>query len=413
MIIRSVARSAHSGTAAIAAGLMVLLPAAPAAAATRADPMPPAPAPAHVDGSLLHKDGVQARPGPGTPGPPDVSALSWLVADADTGDVLAAHDAHRKLPPASTLKTLFADTTMPHLPQRSLHTVTDADLAGIEEGSSLVGIVPGVTYKVSDLWRGVFLASGNDAVHVLASMNGGWEATVAQMQKKAEQLGALDTHVVSCDGYDEPGQVSSAYDLAVFGRTGLQNPQFAGYADTSDAQFPGDKDDTFGIENTNRLLSGAKGVQTYPGLIGVKNGYTTKAGNTLVAAARHGGRTILVTVMNPQSGATNAVYDEARSLLDWGFDAAGDATPVGTLAAAAQPEPAAAAAGPVEPGVQADPARAGQPRAREHGGVAAPAASAAGRGTGFLLPAALSGAAVLAALALYLVRRARRGGTAG
>jgi D-alanyl-D-alanine carboxypeptidase (penicillin-binding protein 5/6) len=207
----------------------------------------------------------------------------------------------------------------------------------------MVGVQPGRTYTVADLWRGVFLCSGNDAVHVLAHMNGSVEQTVTQMQAKARMLGADDTHVVSPDGYDEPGQVSSAYDLAVFARAGLAIPDFAEYASTATAMFPessdaqgeqgGHADNTasFGIQNTNRLLTG---VTPYPGIIGVKNGYTTNAGNTLVVAARRDGRTLIATLMNPQSGLPQAVYNEATELLDWGFAAAGHTTSVGTLNAA-------------------------------------------------------------------------------
>ncbi|WP_335976104.1 D-alanyl-D-alanine carboxypeptidase family protein [Streptomyces sp. CA2R106] len=297
---------------------------------------------ASVDRTLLAEPGVHAMPRAGAPDlPSGLSALSWTVSDARTGQVLAAKDAHRKLPPASTLKTLFADTVLPRFPGDLKHKVKDSDLAGLGEGSSLVGVQPGQTYTVADLWRGVFLASGNDAVHVLANMNGSVAKTVTDMQAKARMLGALDTHVVTPDGYDEPGQVSSAYDLAVFARAGLDNPDFARYASTKDSQFPGGYDahgsyvSSFGIENTNRLLTGEKGVSAYPGLVGVKNGYTTNAGNTLVAAARKNGRTIIVSVMNPQSGETNAVYTEAAKLLDWGFAAAGHTTSVGTLNAAA------------------------------------------------------------------------------
>lgn len=92
--------------------------------------------------------------------------------------------------------------------------------------------------------------------------------------------------------------------------------------------------------NTNRLLTGADGVEPYPGLIGVKNGYTSNAGNTLIAAARRDGRTLVVTVMNPQEGGGHAVYEEARALLDWGFAAGGRVEPVGSLVpAAARPRP--------------------------------------------------------------------------
>ncbi|WSW72576.1 D-alanyl-D-alanine carboxypeptidase [Streptomyces sp. NBC_00996] len=340
------ARAAVSCSAVCVVGALALAPSA-AVARTAADPGAPRPTASQPP---LYRPGTQVRPRAGAPEvPEDVSALSWLVADARTGDVLAAHDAHVKLPPASTLKTLFALTVLPVLPGGIRHTVKAAELADVGAGSSLVGVSEGHSYRVADLWRGVFLNSGNDAVHVLAAMNGGWKTTAARMQAKARSLGALDTHVVSPDGYDTPGQVSSAYDLAVFGRAGLRNADFARYCSTVEAMFPGE-DGAYEIENTNRLLTGADGVEPYPGLIGIKNGYTSEAGNTLVAAARRGGRTLVVTVMNPQAGGGFAVYEEARSLLDWGFKAAGHVDPVGSLldtrgvpaaGPAARPAPAA------------------------------------------------------------------------
>lgn len=329
-------RAAVSTCALCVAGLLALTSGTAAAGTGALDPAPP-PRAVVPGPSLLYHSGTQVRPHSGVPEVPDVSALSWLVADAGSGQVLAANEAHRELPPASTLKTLFALTVLPVLPAGLEHRVTPQELADVEEGSSLVGVEQGHTYRVADLWRGVFLSSGNDAVHVLAALAGGWDRTVTRMQAKARALGALDTHVESPDGYDAPGQFSSAFDLAVFGRAGLRNREFARYCSTAAARFPAGDGWTFGIENTNRLLTGLDGVPRYPGLIGIKNGYTTNAGNTLVAAARRGGRTLIVTVMNPQDG---GVYDEARQLLDWGFEAAGRVDPVGSLdALRARPRP--------------------------------------------------------------------------
>ncbi|MCM2580314.1 D-alanyl-D-alanine carboxypeptidase family protein [Streptomyces meridianus] len=288
--------------------------------------------------------GVRVGRATGTPElPDDLSARSWLVADAASGDVLAARNAHRRLPPASTLKVLFALTVLPKIPPATTHTVTAADLENVGEGSSRVGLEPGLDYGIGDLWRGVFLSSGNDAVQVLARMNGSVEATVRQMQAKAQELGAHDTRVVSPDGYDAPGQVSSAYDLALFARAGLADPAFSRYCSTAAAWFPGvGPSGAYRIQNTNRLLSGTQGVEAYPGLVGVKNGYTTKAGNTLVAAARRDGRTVIVTVMDPRSGKSHAVYEEARALLDWGFGSEA-AEPVGSLDAPSPPAASPAA----------------------------------------------------------------------
>ncbi|MFI9151614.1 D-alanyl-D-alanine carboxypeptidase family protein [Streptomyces sp. NPDC053367] len=376
------------------AGVLVLGPVAAAAPAGTDPRAPGGPRVSAPGGSLLYRPGTQVRARPGAPDVPDVSALSWVVADAGSGAVLAAHDAHRRLPPASTLKTLFALTLLPALPAGLRHRVKEEELAGIGAGSSLVGVAEDHTYRIADLWRGVFLASGNDAVRVLASLNGGWRTTASRMQDKARALGARDTRVLSPDGYDMPGQVSSAYDLAVFGRAGLRNADFARYCGTAEAKFPGRGGWSYGIQNTNRLLTGADGVDRYPGLIGVKNGYTSNAGHTLVAAARRGGRTLVVTVMNPQSGGGFTVYEEARSLLDWGFEAAGRVDPVGSLDAL-KPRPA--------PGPQATPVVAAAPAAPAAPGGRTPAGPA-------IAAAAVLGAGLTAwAIRLLTRRKAVRG----
>ncbi|WP_107415899.1 D-alanyl-D-alanine carboxypeptidase family protein [Actinacidiphila paucisporea] len=362
-----------------------------------------------VGGAQLGEPGVQVQRDEGAPRlPSGISALSWTVSDARTGQVLAAKDAHRRLPPASTLKTLFAVTVLPRFPAGETRKVTDEDLAGIGAGSSLVGVQAGQTYTVADLWRGVFLASGNDAVHVLAHMNGSVPLTVAQMQAKARMLGADDTHVVSPDGYDNPGQVSSAYDLALFARAGLANRDFTAYASTASAEFPGGFDThggyvkSYGIQNTNRLLTGAGGVHPYPGLIGVKNGYTTNAGNTLIAAATRQGRTLIVTVMNPQSGLPQAVYTEAGKLLDWGFAAAGHTTSVGTLNAA-----------PTAYHLKGIPAQAPAPAKQQHEPAEqkpAPAPAAHSSNASARAWYVGGGLAVVAAASVVLLRRKTGGG---
>ncbi|MEU8921778.1 serine hydrolase [Kitasatospora sp. NPDC048545] len=291
---------------------------------------PQQPPPSAVGGDRLGSPGVQFAPLPGAPAlPGDLTGQSWIVSDAVSGEVLASYNPHLKLPPASTLKILFADTVLPKFDRNAVHKVADEEIQGIGAGSSLVGIKENLEYRVEDLWRGVFLSSGNDAVHVLSHMNGGVQQTVAEMQARAEALQARDTRVVSPDGYDMDGQVSSAYDLSLFARAGLRNADFRSYCATRDAMFPGAVDKntgqrgSFGIANTDRLLG------KYPGLIGVKNGTTTNAGSTFVGAAERDGRTLLVTVMHPAS--YQKVYDETAALLDWGFAAAGKVQPVGKL----------------------------------------------------------------------------------
>ncbi|WP_243740507.1 serine hydrolase [Streptomyces sp. 8K308] len=289
-----------------------------------------------IGGERLGRPGTQVDGGDDAPAlPDDLTSRSWIVADAETGDVLAAHNAHWPLAPASTLKMLFADTLLPRFERDETYRAEPEHFEEMGEGSSAVGIADGQTYTVEDLWHGVFLASGNDAVYALTAMNGGKDRTVAEMNERAEELQANDTHVVNPDGYDAEGQRSSAYDLTLFARSGMQNSDFREYVSTPRAEFPGagegEDRESYEIQSTNRLLVGAPGLDRYEGLAGVKNGYTSAAGHTFTGVAEHEGRVLLVTALAPEDDDPLAVYRESAALLDWGFAAEGLVEPVGEL----------------------------------------------------------------------------------
>lgn len=369
-----------------------------------------------VGGERLGQAGTQVNLASGVPVlPKDLTARSWIVSDAESGHVLASHNAHWRLPPASTLKMLFADTVLPKFPKTEKHKVVPSDVAGIGAGSSLVGIKENETYTVHDLWLGVFLRSGNDAVHVLSQMNGGIDSTVKEMNAHAEELQALDTNVISPDGYDAPEQVSSAYDLTLFARSGLQKKDFREYCSTVSAKFPGETTKvkkgkskgrttrgSFEIQNTNRLLSGDSDVSVYPGIAGVKNGNTTNAGATFTGVAERGGKVLLVTVMNPEKDEHNEVYKETAKLFDWGFKAVDKVQPVGELV---PPKGSAPASG--------QPGTSGQAGGAEDGGASSEASSkpvasatAGGRSGGIGIALSITGGVlVLLAGAAFLVNR--------
>lgn len=398
---------AVSAVAALLSGGILTGTAAAAPADTKT-PRPPAQL-STVGGDRLGVPGTQVNAGPGVPAlPAKLTARSWIVSDAETGAILAEHNAHWRLAPASTLKMLFADTVLPKFPKTTVHKVDPSDLSGMGEGSSLVGIKENLSYTVHDLWLGVFLRSGNDAVHVLSAMNGGVAKTVADMNAQAHELQADDTHVVTPDGYDERGQVSSAYDLTLFARSGLQNADFREYCSTVTAKFPGEwkttknkktgkktrRRETFAIQNTNRLLSGDYDLSAYPGIAGVKNGNTTNAGATYTGVAQRGGRTLLVTVMNP-APKHDLVYREAGALLDWGFKAAPAVKPVGTLVPPRSQVP------PPSSGTKAQPPAPGASTA-----AAADSGGSSSDGLWTALGVA-AGALVLLAAAVIVIRRRR------
>jgi D-alanyl-D-alanine carboxypeptidase (penicillin-binding protein 5/6) len=337
----------------------------------------------------------------GVPAPPPVKVRSWVVADGTTGEVLAAKNAHLQMPPASTLKTLTALTVFPKLDVNRIYTATSED-ANVE--GSKAGIVPKGTYSVHQLWQALFLQSGNDAATALANANGGVEPTVAEMNAKAAELGALDTHAVTPTGLDEDGQLSSAYDLALLGRAALRIPELMQYAGTIRAKFPGKPVRTGKKRSTFELWTQQKFVVNYDGAVGIKNGYTTKAGNTLIAAATRGDRTIVVSLMRSQGTA----WESAAALSDWAFHNAAKVTPVGTLV-----EPGTVRAAPgslAQPGGEATSA----PGAIASGpldGRASPASAGQGAGAktiAAVLVLTLGGAVVALRARVLLLRRRRR-----
>ncbi|MFC6080752.1 D-alanyl-D-alanine carboxypeptidase family protein [Sphaerisporangium aureirubrum] len=310
---------------AVAGSLTFVTPATGPAAAAADDNAP-------IGGTLLAGRGVVVDPA--AKRLPKTEASAFVVADADTGEVLAAKNPHGRFLPASTLKALTALTLIPKLDKKKMIKPSQ-DACNVE--GSAVGLTPHKIYTVEDLFRALMMVSGNDAAVALAEANGGLAKTLADMNTEAKRLQALDTVAKTPNGLDKPGQSSSAYDLALIGRAGLADPAFRKYVGTKVANFPAPKGDHYQIANHNRLLG------RYPGMIGVKNGWTSKALGSFVGAAKRDGHTIIVTVMRHEG----SFWPEVQDLLDWGFAARGKTTPVGTLVGPAPtPTPTPPAAPP-------------------------------------------------------------------
>lgn len=282
-------------------------------------PTPPAPArePATpvVGGSQLGTTGLTVPPG--VPTPPTLSAISWVVADLDTGVVLGACAPHLQRRPASVQKLLLAATALPKLDPTLVVEATAEDLA-LPADSSAVGMLVSGHYPVSTLWYGLLLQSGNDAANALARVAGGVggvAATVAAMNAEAHRLGADDTHAVTPSGLDAPDQFTSAYDLALIARADFARPDFVQYDTTLRFQWPAQPPKApkgFQIQNENKLLT------SYPGALGGKTGFTDEARHTYVGAAQRNGRRLVVTLMGAEIVPARA-WKQGTMLLDWGF----------------------------------------------------------------------------------------------
>ena len=252
--------------------------------------------------------------------PNDISAEAWLVADLDSGDVIAAKDPHGRHRPASIIKVLVAMQAHQDLPVHKVVAGTAEDAAA--EGTR-VGIGENGHYSIRDILHGLLMHSGNDAAHALAMQIGGMDATLGKLNDLAGKLGGRDTRVATPSGLDGPGMSTSAYDIGLFYRYAWQNPTFAEIVATRSFDFPGRGDAGYPVENDNKLL------YNYPGAMGGKTGFTDDAGQTFVGAANRDGRR-LVAVLMRGTRLPIPPWQQAAHLLDYGF-ATAPGTKVGTL----------------------------------------------------------------------------------
>lgn len=264
----------------------------------------------------------------GSPPPPPVAVESYVVADLDSGAVLAARNPHARLRPASLMKTLTGLLVARRLDMTAPVVGTPEDAN--QEGTR-VGIGPGGQYTVGQLLQAMMMASGNDAAHALSvKLTGSVEGTVALMNDTARGLGALDTRTATPSGLDGPGMQTSAYDLASIFRVGMREPEFARATGTRAITLPGYNGlPPVPVSNDNKLFG------TYPGAIGGKTGFTDDARHTYIGAAERDGRRLVVVLMRGEQRPVPLVRQGA-ALLDYGF-ARARGPGIGTLTDASLP----------------------------------------------------------------------------
>ncbi len=264
----------------------------------------------------------------GPAAPPTVTVASYVLADLDTGAVLAARAPHERQRPASTLKVL---TSLVVLDRLDPDTAVDGTAEDLRVDGSKVGIGPGGRYSVRQLLQGLLLNSGNDAAEALARALGGDSAATAAMADTARGLGALDTRPATPSGLDGPGMATSAYDLALLFRVAMRNPLFAATVATRTVPFPGWGDHPgFVLSNSDQFLP------RYPGAIAGKSGFTDAARHTLIAAADRGGHRLVAVLVRGEQRPV-PMWQQAAALLDMGF-AHPSAAAVGALVDAPPPD---------------------------------------------------------------------------
>ena len=247
----------------------------------------------------------------------DVSARSFVIMDAKTGQILLSLNPQLFLPPASTLKVMTAMEVAEHLKMDD--TVTVSRYAASAPPSKL-GIKPGETYTVRDLLYALMLKSANDAARALGEKVCGSEADFAQqLTQDVRQWGAYRTTCATANGLPAENQFTTAEDLARMFRRAMSNPELAKIMSTKYYTIPGRGE----VRNHNRFLF------TTPLAVAGKTGYTRAAKHTFVGMFKNGDHEIIVSMMgSPNKGK----WANLRTLVEKGFELEG--APIAKLPAA-------------------------------------------------------------------------------
>jgi D-alanyl-D-alanine carboxypeptidase (penicillin-binding protein 5/6) len=246
---------------------------------------------------------------------------AWILVDADSGQVLAAQSHHEAKPPASTTKLMTALVAMEKLPNHSSIPVGPGAAA---QPAMRIGMGEGQVWPLDDAIKSLMLVSANDAAYALAeAASGSLEGFAADMNAAAARYGMQDSVFNDPAGFDDSasfngGSKVSAYDLAIAARNFLAVPELANLARLTEYHFDGPDNREHHLYNHNKLL------KRYPGAIGLKTGFTRRAGHTFVGAATRDGRTMIAVVLRSDN-----IYGASSALLDMGFATPRGATGTG------------------------------------------------------------------------------------
>ncbi len=241
---------------------------------------------------------------------PGVSAQSAILISGDDGTVIFEKNAHERLAMASTTKIMTALLTLEEA-ERSGDPVIDVTEEMVRVEGSSMGLQAGNRLTLTNLTSGMLLASGNDAANAAALYLGGSQEGFAElMNTRAREIGMTETNFVTPSGLDDEEHYSTAYDMALLGREAMGNEEFARIAGSSTLQVEFmEPEQKVSYTNHNKLL------RIYDGCIGIKTGFTKKAGRTLVSAARRDGTTLIAVTLNAPDD-----WDDHMAMFDYGFE---------------------------------------------------------------------------------------------
>lgn len=240
-----------------------------------------------------------------------IAAPSGILIEAETGKILYEKNAHEQRPCASITKVMTLLLVFEAVDSDRLKlsdTINTSDHAASMGGSD-IWLEPGETMSAEDMIKATVVASANDAAVALAEhISGSEEVFVSQMNDRAAQLGMKDTVFKNCNGLDEEGHITSAYDVALMSRALIRHEKIFDYTSIWLDTLRGGKTQ---IVNTNKLL------KTYNGITGLKTGTTDAAGCCISATAKRDELSLIGVVLGSDTGKQR--FADAAALLDYGF----------------------------------------------------------------------------------------------
>lgn len=240
-----------------------------------------------------------------------ISSASVVLIEQSTGNVLYEVNKDESRAIASITKVMTLILTMEALEDGYLKLddvlVTSAYAASM--GGSDIWLVEGEAMSVDDLLKATVIMSANDAAVVLAeAIAGSEDAFVVMMNEKAQELGMTNTVFMNCNGLDEDGHVSTAYDVALMSSELICHEQIMDYTLTWIDYI---RDNQTQLVNTNKM------IRTYSGITGLKTGTTSTAGSCITSTATRDGMTLIAVVLGAST--TDIRFSDATTLLNYGF----------------------------------------------------------------------------------------------
>lgn len=249
---------------------------------------------------------------------------STLLMDAESGNVLFEKNGYSKIYPASTTKILTAILALDNLSLHEKVIVSQKVVDLIPSDSSVMGVKSGEIFSVENLLYGLLLPSGNDAALVLAeAVSGNIDDFVTLMNKKAKEIGCLNTHFTNPHGYFDENHYTTAYDMALILKYAMNYDEFRKISEAKTWELPvSNKTDHVRIlKNTNRLLD-ENHSSFYQYALGGKTGYTIESRGTYIGYAKMNEKLIITACFDGSQNINgqNGRFLDAITLSNFCFD---------------------------------------------------------------------------------------------